>query len=320
MKSLLCYMVFTLTWWLVTPATATTIALDLDSIPSNGILLDKGWKFQVGDNSNWASSSFDDSRWLKSDPTVNITSLPQLKQAGMGWFRLRLKVHSKSKNKVVGLMINQWGASEIYLNGRLVRKFGKVSVNPAEVKAYNPSGEPIAASEIVHVYLDQNTEQVMAVRYALQPDIPDIPYLSSFNPVLKIRLNSADKLNENSLVSRGYLDMTPIDYFKGGLFLVLGFLHLVFFIYYSKQKANLFIAIFCLSAALFYSLLAFSFHVVHVLGTRVIIQLLLSCLFIGQNTILLIAIYFLFKQRKGLIYWLFIGTSIGLIIQTTVSY
>ena len=28
----------------------------IDSLPANGILLDKGWKFHVGDNPDWAKA------------------------------------------------------------------------------------------------------------------------------------------------------------------------------------------------------------------------------------------------------------------------
>ncbi len=41
----------------------------IDSLPEQGILLDKGWKYQAGDNPDWAKADFDDSKWESIDPT-----------------------------------------------------------------------------------------------------------------------------------------------------------------------------------------------------------------------------------------------------------
>ena len=52
----------------------------LDSLPVQGILLDKGWKFHVGDNPDWARPDFDDSKWEDIEPTLDIYRLPQIKK------------------------------------------------------------------------------------------------------------------------------------------------------------------------------------------------------------------------------------------------
>ena len=49
----------------------------IDSLPTEGVLLDKGWKFQVGDNTDWAKPDFDDtscpapSRIVSRSPASN---------------------------------------------------------------------------------------------------------------------------------------------------------------------------------------------------------------------------------------------------------
>lgn len=55
----------------------------IDSLPPQGILLDKGWKWHAGDHPDWAKPNFDDSAWESIDPTKDIMDLPQLdKQNG----------------------------------------------------------------------------------------------------------------------------------------------------------------------------------------------------------------------------------------------
>ena len=51
-------------------------------LPTQGILLDKGWKWQGGDNPNFAKVDFDDSKWESIDPTKDIFDLPQIPKTG----------------------------------------------------------------------------------------------------------------------------------------------------------------------------------------------------------------------------------------------
>ena len=49
----------------------------IDSVPTSnvlltGVLLDKNWKFHVGDNPDFAKPEFDDSAWENIDPTKDI--------------------------------------------------------------------------------------------------------------------------------------------------------------------------------------------------------------------------------------------------------
>jgi hypothetical protein len=56
----------------------------IDSLPSNGVLLDKGWKWHPGDNPEWAKIDFDDSAWASIDPTKEITELADIRNARFG--------------------------------------------------------------------------------------------------------------------------------------------------------------------------------------------------------------------------------------------
>ncbi|WP_162055883.1 hypothetical protein [Pontibacter pamirensis] len=51
-------------------------AVHLNHLPEDGILLDRGWKLQAGDNPEWASPNIDDSGWQAVDPTKDIKAMP----------------------------------------------------------------------------------------------------------------------------------------------------------------------------------------------------------------------------------------------------
>ena len=78
------------------------------------MLLNKGWKYQTGDNPDWAKTDFDDSAWTPIDPTKDIAALPEIFNAQIKWLRLDFEVKNKLPNPL-GIAINQAGASEIYL-------------------------------------------------------------------------------------------------------------------------------------------------------------------------------------------------------------
>ena len=89
----------------------------IDSLPKQGILLDKGWKWHTGDNPDFAKADFDDSGQESIEPTKDIKSLVLVDNAPLSWFRLKIEVDSALMGKSLALLVKQTGASEIYLNG-----------------------------------------------------------------------------------------------------------------------------------------------------------------------------------------------------------
>ena len=136
--------------------------LRVDRLPEEGVLLDKGWKFLSGDNPAYANSEYNDGAWETINPTLDIYDLPQIPKSGIVWFRLRLSINP-SLDRQLALIIQQSGASEIYLDGQLIHRFGVISSNPANIKAYDPLWKPVSFP------IKKNTTQVLAVRFARQP-------------------------------------------------------------------------------------------------------------------------------------------------------
>jgi hypothetical protein len=115
----------------------------IEKIPTEGILLDKGWKFHVGDEMPWANSEFEDNDWQPINPTLEIQDLPQIPKSGFCWFRLHLSIDSNLSKNQLALLIQQSGASEIYLNGRLIQKFGILNSDLKQIEAYDPLDKPV---------------------------------------------------------------------------------------------------------------------------------------------------------------------------------
>ncbi len=102
---------------------------NLNDLSKNGTLV-TGWKFHAGDDMKWSETYFDDSKWDGIHPEANIFDLPQVRNAGVCWFRVKLHVDTAMFNKTLAMIIYQSGASEIYLNGKLIYTLGNVSMGP----------------------------------------------------------------------------------------------------------------------------------------------------------------------------------------------
>ena len=158
----------------------------IDTLSSEGILLDKGWRFQVGDDSVYASPLYDDKAWEPINPALDIHDLPQIPRSGIVWFRLHLSIDSSLNNQLV-FVIQQSGASEIFLDGRLIHRFGTLSADPEKVKAYDPQWKPVSLP------MSKIARHVLAVRFALQPHIRYTTMFTTNNHALWIQIKDVNR-------------------------------------------------------------------------------------------------------------------------------
>ena len=107
----------------------------IDSLPKEGILLDKGWKWHAGDNPGFAKADFDDSAWEGIDPNLPIPEIRGIEKKVSIWLRINLET---TESKIFASSIKQSVASEIYLNGKLLKSFGKIDNSGNKTVAYMP--------------------------------------------------------------------------------------------------------------------------------------------------------------------------------------
>ena len=255
----------------------------------------QGWKFQPADNPAYAQHDFDDSQWGAIDPTLDIHYLPQLGSSPIGWLRVRFTVDSSLLNRPLAMQVYQHLASEIYLNGRLIKKYGKVSADPELVRAFRPLHEPIGV-------LFEQREQVLAVRVSFQKDLPYFDFNRQYT-ALAIRINKVEAASSFQAYQRRFDVFLLVE---AGVFLLLSIIHLGFFYVYQERKANLYFSIATLSCSfgnLLYVFITQASDVVFVAYAAMIDWFLLYCIY---NLFLFIAIFSLFSARKGILFWLLV--------------
>lgn len=118
------------------------------------------WSYQFGDDPHRAARDFDDASWRKIEGTTLKPELLTNDWRGRAWFRLRLSVDETLAKQTFALAGTQRGATEIYLDGRKIAEFGKITA--AEISEYNPNQLPIPFQ------FAGAGEHVLAVRFASQ--------------------------------------------------------------------------------------------------------------------------------------------------------
>ncbi len=212
-------------------------------------ILGANWRYQKGDDLEWAQPEFDDSGWVMfTAPDLNKPDFENVlaERGEIAWFRRRIIADNTFTDALV-LNIYQQGASEIYLDGKLIRQFGKVSANRDEIMYNNP------VEQLLLLPLEKGKEQVLSVRY-VNYRYP-LPLYS--NEVTYLRIGATTFTNSNSteteknrflVVAKKVENNT---YMALGIALLLFIIYLSFFIFFPREKINAFFAISMLFLILF---------------------------------------------------------------------
>ena len=212
--------------------------------PSVGLL--GTWRYRAGDDPAWADPRYDDSDWTSAHTWFDYHAIergalpPGL--PGIGWFRLHLRVDSALAHMPLGLAVYRGSATEVYLDGELVHKTGRVGRTRAEEEArwdYTPTA----------ISLREDATHVLAVRYSnfSAEEIFEVGEDAGFYlmlGVLPTMLESHARLTRRASVHQMLLT---------GILLALAFLHLMLFLLFQKAKAHLYFAVFvaCFAGVVF---------------------------------------------------------------------
>ncbi|MXV14526.1 ATP-binding protein [Hufsiella ginkgonis] len=253
---------------------------DIGVLPPPGILL-HGWKFHAGDDISWAGTDFDDSRWAIQDSIVNLYQLLNGNPSARAWLRLRFRVNDAADARTLALVCNQYFASEIYLDGQRIARYGAIGADPAHINAWNTLGEPLALP------CTPGKVHTLAIRCVQQPDLRYQP--GQFSARLRA-LPDAIKAYAANIRSR--LPQTILS----GVFAILFFLHLAFFLYYPNDRTNIWYAIFMAITGIGL-VISISLERAHDLAARILFIDLMNASYLGCIFFVL-TVYQLFNYRN----------------------
>ena len=195
-------------------------------------IADNFWKYHSGDKPEWAEANFDDSSWQTVDSYLRWKDSPELKWKNVGWFRLHFKADSSIWNKTLAISVNQFGASEIYYNGKYVYSFGRVGKSEKEFK-------PEQARIWKELKIEPKENQLLAIRYANYntQEQEELGFNPGFLLLIKdVNTTLSNVYNQTYLMTLRQMIFTIIP-------LILFMLHIMLYGFYPKLKENLFYAI-----------------------------------------------------------------------------
>ncbi len=246
----ICYLIFLFSFEIF----AQNEVFRIDSIPQQGILLDKGWKFHAGDNPDFAKPDFDDSKWENIDPTKDVMDLKQFGKQNVGWFRLTFKVDSSLLGQTFALSVRQVGSSQIFNNGSLITQIGEFSTKTTESKGYDPSGTSYRLT------LSNEEIQTISVKFE-KPNLFLIKHIGYNNNCLLFQIVKIEHSNALfNIYNRHDLIGFALDYFKSGVFLLIAFLHLWLFGVNKKNIHNLIFGLWAFTITLLFLFGNYSFY------------------------------------------------------------
>jgi serine phosphatase RsbU (regulator of sigma subunit) len=288
-----------------------TVYVHADSIENGNVTLNDVWLFKSGDDTLWASPDFDDSGWDKLRTRIPFDDAAEIPWTGIGWYRTVIRIDSSLRFKPVAFIVNQFGASSFYLNGKLVKELGTIADSAEYEELLQPRNIPFT------VILDNSLIYNIAVRYSNKIALEESRwYKNWFGPVgFTLSLREIDS---------GILDVVSNERISiavnmgiGGIFFSLGLLYLALFTFYSTKKENLYFALFNLSLTI-----TFVFSMLnHAVRTDLDLAVIYSA--VSASTLILVFpfylgfLYSIFYKKLPKLFYYICGVSV-LIIMTIV--
>ncbi|TND07749.1 MAG: serine phosphatase RsbU, regulator of sigma subunit [Bacteroidetes bacterium] len=210
--------------------------------PDVPVKLNENWVYHPGDLARGADPKLNDSAWTSIDTRLMPDSIPAGTFTGIGWFRLWFTVDSSLANQPLCFIPEHEGASEIYLNGRLLHTFGKVSAHEALENRCVANARPVSFA--VH----HSGPHLLAVRYSNHAIDRSYDGRGVNAGGFNINLRDNDEYVDYFITfNELYLTLLCL---VACLFFVFAVVHLLLFLAYKTKRANLYFFLFAVSISL----------------------------------------------------------------------
>jgi len=249
------------------------------------------WRYHSGDNIIWANPDYDDINWEPAYTKMQSGGMLDTHWSGVGWFRLHVKIDSSLAGTPIGFHMYQNGASEIYLNGRLIKKLGKVSDQKKGEKTkvnVSPFWVPMQVGK----------PYVIAIRFSnhqyknfLSSDYFD---LANIYKGFHLSIGDFNSMNTHHLaLYRNYYFFMLL---LLGITLSIFLMHLILYLYYPDQKSNLYysLTIGCFTTMMFSEIFV---NLNHIFRINIVVLLIDLICFILLGPLFLRFTYSLTKKK-----------------------
>ena len=267
------------------------VAIINDTVP---VSLNANWKYHQGDNKEFATYNFNDSLWDTIAIQLDLDKIPKGTFTGNCWFRLKVVIDSSLVQQPLGLTLSHSGASEIYIDGKLVHHFGKVGLSKADEQPFSPM-------EVIGIKLDHREYHSIAIRYSKHHYLENYKSYDKNEAGISIEINELNKTIAYETRLKSVVIFTMVLLF--GILFTLSFVHFLLYIFYKKHKVNLYYSLFTFFFSLFFFCLALVM-IIHAPFIQLFIQYYIFVLIPLLFFMLITFLYSLFYSPFPKIFWI----------------
>ncbi len=262
--------------------------------------LDSIFTYSASDSTNFSNPQFDDAHWrlVVADSTLKDTIYTRHHK--IIWFRAHFKIDSSLFTVPLTFEIHSYGAMEFFLDGNKIQTIGNVSDNIALYK----SGFTIRP---YHLPFNTNntSEHVIAIRTATSEDQKSI-FINYNSDIEKQPFSIKIEKTEATIEEVSDFKINSIFLTFSTIFLVLGIFHFILFLYYMKNRANLYYSLFTLLLfVLFFGIYTMMNGADLKLSTKILKVELVSLFFVPL--FLLGVLYEIFYKKLLRFFWILSG-------------
>lgn len=196
------------------------------------------WRYQPGDNLEWANPNFDDAGWYALDPIgLKAYQMPDSLWKGYGWWRISFTADPSTIESIQRLYFYSWGAAEIYLDGKLVTTYGNFSPDSKLEKTYSPDYDgdrplKIMAKEVHTLAIRFSNHQAKKNFQTFRYFSENLGFNIGFSS--EVRAKFSDRRYANSLATLSVIVV---------LLSILLLLHVLLYFKFRKENSNLVITL-----------------------------------------------------------------------------
>ena len=265
----------------------------------SGLPVDDLWKYKTGDDRSWAAINFDDKEWKMLDDESRKSDSLINKYKGIAWFRLSFFIDTTINFVPLALKMRTNGACDVFIDGKLVRSIGVVGKNEKkQVDGFS------LRSTIIPIPISNSGRHHLAIRASSYNSISGkIGFINIDSGSSIADFNAKIISMQKALDDEKDISTRTIPIFFCGVFIVLSIFHLVLFIYYRKNRSNLYYGLF----TFFIFIISFSIYRT-ISGTD--LQTTKTIFTLGFWSLILIPLFFIgilydvFYKRLLLLFWI----------------
>jgi serine phosphatase RsbU (regulator of sigma subunit) len=281
-----------------------TFYVHADSIKGGEIELNDVWRYHSGDNINWASPSFDVSSWDTVRTRLPVDADPPVNWNGIGWFRTVIKIDSSLRLKSIAFEISQFGASEFYINGRLIKKLGTIGEDAQSETPHQPRDIPFA------VVLDSSISYVIAVRYSNKLSVEDEQWYRSWMGYMGFSLDIREI--DDAIIA-------AVNSERATFAVNLGIAGIFFALAYSSRKENLYFALFNFSVSLIFAAAMVRRYIESDLATMTLLNGLSASFLVFVFPFYIGFLYSIFYKKLPKQFYVILAVAVCLVVIITLS-